>query len=104
LSKEVSDRLIKHGCKGKTITIKILKRKQDAAEAFKNLGHGIVDSFSKSYTTSEYMDDANLIHKHAYSMLKSFDFSCADIRGLGIQITRLDNNEETISRKLYILD
>ncbi|KAG2198709.1 hypothetical protein INT47_005394 [Mucor saturninus] len=91
LSKEVSDRLIKHGLKGKTITIKILKRKHDAVEASKHLGHGQVDSFSKSTMLSDYTNDSHVIFKSIYPMLKGFQFSCSDIRGLGIQITRLDN-------------
>jgi DNA repair protein REV1 len=75
-----------------------LKRKEDASQAAKHLGHGIVDGFSKSYTLSDFTDDPAIISKHVYSMLKSFQFSCADIRGLGIQITKLDN-QETRSRK-----
>jgi DNA repair protein REV1 len=99
LSKEVSDRLLKYGVKGKTITVKILKRKEYATQAAKNLGHGEVDSFSKSYTLSEYTSNPEIINKHVYSMLKSFQFSCADIRGLGLTITRLDNVQEVVSRK-----
>lgn len=101
LSKEVADRLNKYDVKGKTITVKILKRQEDAAQALKNLGHGRVDAFSKSYTTSEYTADPTVINKHVYSMLKSFHFPCADIRGLGITITRLNNVQEAISRKSY---
>ncbi|EPB91895.1 hypothetical protein HMPREF1544_01189 [Mucor circinelloides 1006PhL] len=94
LAKEVADRLQKHHVKGKNITAKILRRKEDAAEASKNLGHGLVDAFSKSYTLGHFTDDPDIINKHVYSMLKSFDFSCADIRGLGIHISKLDNQEK----------
>jgi DNA repair protein REV1 len=70
-----------------------MKRQQDAAQAKKHLGHGRVDSFSKSYTLGDFTDDPAIISKHVYSMLESFQFPCADIRGIGIQITKLNNQE-----------
>jgi len=76
----------------------ILKRKEDATEASKNLGHGRVDTFSKSYTLGYFTDNPAIINKHVHSMLKSFQFSSADIRGVGIHITKLDNQEK-LSRK-----
>ncbi|GAN05676.1 DNA polymerase iv protein [Mucor ambiguus] len=94
LAKEVSVRLQKYNVKGKNITVKILKRKEDATQASKNLGHGRVDSFSKSHTLGHFTDDPAVINKHVYSMLKSFQFSSADIRGLGIHISKLDNQEK----------
>ncbi|GAA5812131.1 hypothetical protein MFLAVUS_005581 [Mucor flavus] len=96
LSKEVSDRLIKLGLKGKTITLKIMKRKQDASEAVKHLGHGKVDSFSKSNTLANYTDDPTIIKKCVYSLLKSFQILYSDVRGIGIQVTRLDSNQEIL--------
>lgn len=118
LAKEVAERLQKHNVKGKHITVKvhftvhkgssrnsdadafgqILKRKEDATQASKNLGHGRVDAFSKSHTLGHFTDDLAIINKHVYSMLKSFQFSSADIRGLGIHISKLDNQEK-LSRK-----
>ncbi|CAO3621599.1 unnamed protein product [Mucor fragilis] len=94
LAKEVAERLQKHNVKGKNITVKILKRKEDATEASKNLGHGRVDAFSKSHTLGHFIDDPAIINKHVYLMLKSFQFSSADIRGLGIHISKLDNQEK----------
>ncbi|RCI04793.1 deoxycytidyl transferase, partial [Rhizopus stolonifer] len=97
LSKEVSDRLKKYSVKGKTITIKILKRKKDAGEPRKHLGHGSVDSFSKSCTSDEFTDSADMIFEQVYGMLKSFCFDCVDIRGLGIHVTKLNNQPEEVS-------
>ncbi|KAG1450364.1 hypothetical protein G6F56_008372 [Rhizopus delemar] len=94
LCKEVSDRLKKYNKRGKTITVKVLKRQEGAGEPVKHLGHGHVDSFSKSYTLNDYTDQMDVINKHAYSMLKSFRFNCVDIRGFGIQITKLDNQNK----------
>lgn len=77
-----------------------MKRKEDAVQSRKHLGHGIVDSFSKSAALNEYTDDSEIINKHVYTLLKSFCFSYADIRGLGIHIAKL-NNQDTLSRKDY---
>lgn len=78
-----------------------MKRKEDAGAARKHLGHGIVDTFSKSHTLNNFTDDPETINKFAYSMLRSFSFSHSDIRGFGIQITRLDNIQEITSRKYF---
>lgn len=74
-----------------------MKRKHDATESYKHLGHGQVDSYSKSSRLGDYTNDSTVIFKCMYHMLKGFQFSCSDIRGLGIQITRLDNS--VLSRK-----
>lgn len=77
-----------------------MRKSDNAGEARKHLGHGIADTFSKSYTLSAFTRDPEIINKYAYSMLKSFNFSYLDMRGFGIQMTRLDNaKESTISRK-----
>lgn len=77
-----------------------MKRKQGATEAKKHLGHGVVDNFSKSYTLNEFTDDYRIIDKHAYSMLQSFEFPFADIRGLGIHVAKLDNKNNASGKLL----
>ncbi|ORE05133.1 DNA repair protein [Rhizopus microsporus var. microsporus] len=93
LCQELSSRLVKYNSRGRMITI--LKRQEGAKEPAKLLGHGQIDAFSKSCTLADYTHDADTISKHVYSMLKSFHFHHADIRGLGIQVTKLD--QETTS-------
>lgn len=78
-----------------------MKRKQDAAEAVKHLGHGKVDSFSKSNTLANYTNDATVINKCVYSLLKSYQILFSDVRGIGIQVTRLDNQETLPCKKLF---
>ncbi|KAI8968052.1 hypothetical protein BDF20DRAFT_917275 [Mycotypha africana] len=104
LAVEVSSRLRKYNVKGKSITLKILKRKQEAGETEKLLAHGMVDAFSKSYNLNNYTDDAEIIRKHVHNMLKSFHFHYADIRGLGIHISRLNNRETLPSANQGRLD
>lgn len=80
-----------------------MRKRDNVGEARKHLGHGITDTFSKSYTLSAYTSNPEIINKYAYSMLKSFNFSYLDMRGFGIQLTRLDNAQENnISRKLCL--
>ncbi|KAI9251981.1 hypothetical protein BY458DRAFT_589924 [Sporodiniella umbellata] len=95
LCKEVSERLKNCGKRGKTITVKVLKRQEGAEEPKKYLGHGKVDSFSKSYTMKDPTDNLEVVYGHVYSLLKSFRFDCKDIRGIGIQITKLDIQDNT---------
>ncbi|KAI8576142.1 hypothetical protein K450DRAFT_258213 [Umbelopsis ramanniana AG] len=92
LCKEVEKRLRNVGCKGKSITMKIKRRKLDALEAAKHLGHGICDNFSKSVSLEQYTDDALFIFDEAMKLLQSYHFESVDIRGLGVQIQKLDND------------
>ncbi|KAI8377857.1 uncharacterized protein BYT42DRAFT_359890 [Radiomyces spectabilis] len=93
LSEEVSNRLRNIDRRGKSITLKLLRRRADAGEAEKYLGCGECDSYSKSITLDNYTDDASIINKHAYQLLRSLNIPTADIRGVGIQIQKLDQSE-----------
>ncbi|KAI9314973.1 hypothetical protein BX666DRAFT_1862094, partial [Dichotomocladium elegans] len=90
LAEQVSIRLKSISKRGKTITIKILKRQPGAGEATKRLGCGECDNFSKSVTLAYYTDDPVEIGRQAYQMLLSFGFDPTDIRGVGIQVQKLD--------------
>ncbi|KAG0166163.1 deoxycytidyl transferase [Apophysomyces sp. BC1015] len=60
LSKEISIRLRDIGRKGKSITLKILRRKLEAGQPTKYLGCGLCDSFSKSVYIDEFTDDSSI--------------------------------------------
>lgn len=92
LCKEVQKRLRQIGCRGKSITLKAKRRQLDATEASKHLGHGLCDNFSKSAALEFHTDDAQLIFEVALNLLKSYKFCAGDIRGLGVQIQKLDND------------
>ncbi|KAG2180052.1 hypothetical protein INT43_003839, partial [Umbelopsis isabellina] len=92
LCKEVQKRLRQIGCRGKSITLKVKRRQLDATEASKHLGHGLCDNFSKSAALEFHTDDAQLIFEIALNLLKSYKFFAGDIRGLGVQIQKLDND------------
>ncbi|ORZ24424.1 hypothetical protein BCR42DRAFT_342701 [Absidia repens] len=94
LSSEISERLKAIDRKGKSITLKVLVRAKHAGEAAKHLGCGECDSHSKSVVLDFFTDDADVIAKHVKHALKSFTFLAVDIRGLSIQIQKLNNDAD----------
>lgn len=91
LCKELEKRLLNEGVKGKSLTMKIMRRSLDAPlDPAKHLGHGKCDSFSKSTMFGVATHDAEKIGKEAISVLRSFKFSPGDLRGLGVQMQKLE--------------
>ncbi|RGP76329.1 DNA repair rev1 [Fusarium sporotrichioides] len=71
LCKELEKRLLNENVKGKQFTMKIMRRSMDAPlDPPKSLGH--------------------VIGKEAVNILRSFKFSPGDLRGLGVQMTKLE--------------
>ncbi len=91
LCKELERRLLKEQVKGKNLTMKIMRRSLDAPlDPPKHLGHGKCDTFNKSVTFGVATHNAEAIGKEAVTILRSFKFSPGDLRGLGVQMQRLE--------------
>ncbi|ORY65882.1 uncharacterized protein BCR38DRAFT_456568 [Pseudomassariella vexata] len=91
LCKELEKRLINEQVKGKQFTMKIMKRSSDAPlDPPKHLGHGKCDTFNKSTIFGVSTHDHEVLGKEAVSILRSFRFSPGDLRGLGVQLTKLE--------------
>lgn len=91
LCKELEKRLLNEGVKGTNLTMKIMRRALDAPlDPAKHLGHGKCDTFNKSTVFGVATHDAEKIGKSAISILRSFKFSPGDLRGLGVQMQRLE--------------
>lgn len=91
LSKELERRLLNEGVKGKHLTMKIMRRSLDAPlDPPKHLGHGKCDTFNKSAIFGVATHNAEAIGKEAVSILRSFKFSPGDLRGLGVQLQKLE--------------
>ncbi|KAG8737367.1 deoxycytidyl transferase [Ceratobasidium sp. 414] len=95
LGKEVSDRLKAINKRGRTLTLKIMKRHPDAPkEASKFMGHGKCETFNKtcsiSGTRGSATDDPNIIGREAWKLLQAMAFDPTELRGVGIQIQKLD--------------
>jgi len=91
LCKELEKRLLAEQVKGKHLTMKIMRRSLDAPlDPAKHLGHGRCDTFNKSSTFGVATHSYEVIGKEAVSILRSFKFSPGDLRGLGVQMTKLE--------------
>ncbi|KAH8675719.1 impB/mucB/samB family protein [Xylariales sp. PMI_506] len=91
LCKELERRLLNEQVKGKQLTMKIMRRSLDAPlDPPKHLGHGKCDTFNKSTLFGVATHDAQRIGREAVSILRSYKFSPGDLRGLGVQLTKLE--------------
>ena len=91
LCMEVSRRLDKEGVKGKQITLKVMRRAQDAPLAPpKHLGHGRCDVFSKSVVLGKATADGDMIADEALQIMKGFRCPAGELRGIGVQVTKLE--------------
>lgn len=91
LCKELEKRLLNEHVKGKQLTMKIMRRSLDAPlDPPKHLGHGKCDTFNKSTVFGVATNDCQVLGKEAVSILRSYKFSPGDLRGLGVQLTKLE--------------
>ncbi|KAI0414823.1 impB/mucB/samB family protein [Xylaria grammica] len=91
LCKELEKRLLNEHVKGKQLTMKIMRRSMDAPlDPPKHLGHGKCDTFNKSVSFGVATHDYQILGKEAVSILRSYNFSPGDLRGLGVQLTKLE--------------
>ncbi|EKD15524.1 uncharacterized protein L3040_009147 [Drepanopeziza brunnea f. sp. 'multigermtubi'] len=91
LCKELQRRLINEGVKGRQFTMKIMRKSADAPmDPPKNLGHGKCDTFNKSIVLGVATNSAEVIGREAISVLRSYGFSPGELRGLGVQMTKLE--------------
>ncbi|KAI0600818.1 impB/mucB/samB family protein [Biscogniauxia sp. FL1348] len=91
LCKELERRLLNEQVKGKQLTVKIMRRSLDAPlDPPKHLGHGKCDVFSKSMMFGVATHEYQVLGKEAVSILRSYKFSPGDLRGLGVQLTKLE--------------
>ncbi|KAL7912093.1 hypothetical protein GGI35DRAFT_306278 [Trichoderma velutinum] len=91
LCKELEKRLVNEHVKGKHLTVKIMRRALDAPlDPPKHLGHGKCDSFNKSAAFGVATHNYEIIGKEAVSILRSFRFTPGDLRGIGVQMTKLE--------------
>ena len=66
-------------------------------EPSKYMGHGICDSVSKTQTLPLPTDDASIISKNCWSLLRSLNVPPSDIQGIRIQITGLTDAQSKTS-------
>ncbi|TXT10566.1 hypothetical protein VHUM_02071 [Vanrija humicola] len=95
LGAEVSKRLKSIGARGRQLTLKIMSRHPDApVEPPKFLGHGKCETFNRGGAIAgprgTATDDAEVIGAEAVKLLASMRLDPVELRGVGIQVTKLE--------------
>ncbi|KAA8536245.1 hypothetical protein F0562_028723 [Nyssa sinensis] len=91
LCKEVSLRLQGCGMQGRTFTLKVKKRRNDAEEPVKYLGCGDCENLSHSMTVPMATDDVDVLRRVAAQLFGFFHIDVKDIRGMGLQVSKLES-------------
>ncbi|KAF9228819.1 DNA repair protein [Gyrodon lividus] len=97
MAEEVARRLENTSMRGRSITLKVMKRDPSAPkEAPKFMGHGVCETFNKQTTLANAQglatSDGKDIGEHAWRLLKSWEFDPTELRGIGIQIQKLEKS------------
>ncbi|KAL9103973.1 MAG: hypothetical protein Q9163_001035 [Psora crenata] len=101
LCDELHKRLVNEGVKGRQLTMKIMRRAADAPlDPPKHLGHGKCDTFNKSLVLGVATNDATILGREALSILKGFGFPPGELRGLGIQMQKIEPIKATAENPL----
>src|SRR5271168_3798834 len=88
---ELQKRLLDQGVRGRQLTMKIMRRAADAPlDPPKSMGHGKCDTFNKSVVLGVATNDKAILGREALSILKGFGFSPGELRGIGVQMTKLE--------------
>ncbi|KAI9765880.1 MAG: deoxycytidyl transferase, partial [Candelina submexicana] len=94
---ELHRRLVDQKVKGRQLTMKIMRRASDAPlDPPKHLGHGKCDTYNKSVVLGVATNAQDVIAREALSILRGFGFSPGELRGLGIQMTKLETSKAYI--------
>ena len=97
MAKEVEKRATDSGIVGKQVTLKLKVRKADApTEIKKYLGHGICYNLSKSTHLPTAMCKATALEAGCIQILHQLNVPVTDIRGIGMQLTKLSTTEEGV--------
>ncbi|KAF1810733.1 DNA repair protein [Eremomyces bilateralis CBS 781.70] len=88
---ELHKRLLKEQVKGRQLTLKIMKRSANAPlDPPKHLGHGKCDTSNKSVALGVTTNSPDILTGEVLSMLKSMGFPPGELRGIGVQMTKLE--------------
>ena len=74
-------------------------RKAGAPTPRKFMGHGICDNIARSCTLPTVTDEAQVIAKQCHALLKQLSVTPEDVRGMGIQVSKLSDKSANTSTK-----
>lgn len=104
LCNEVHNRLNEISAKGKTITLKYMVRAQGAPiETAKFMGHGFCDKRNKTISLLKSTCDLKIIKQTVFNLKNDLNVAAHELRGIGIQISKLDAVETNKSNRLKSL-
>lgn len=90
LAEELRSRLQSLKVRTQCLTLLIKKRREgEPVEPWKYMGHGVCDSFSRSQVLAEPTDDDQVIGKVCIELLQQLHLPTSDLRGVGVQATKL---------------
>ena len=75
------------GVQGRTITLKLKRRKENAPEPPKFMGHGICDNMSRSVTVGRSTASQEDVVGEARQMLRALHVNPTQIRGIGLNVS-----------------
>jgi DNA repair protein REV1 len=97
LCDELHQRLLNEKVKGRQLTLKIMRRASDAPlEPPKHLGHGKCDTCNKSVILGVATNDRTVLGQEAISIMRGWAISPGELRGIGVQLTKLEPLKGTI--------
>ncbi|RMX65532.1 hypothetical protein DD238_004915 [Peronospora effusa] len=100
LGEELSHRLRNLKVRTQCVTLLIKKRAEGApVEPSKFMGHGVCDNFSKSHVLAEATDDQVVIGKICIELLRRFNFLSEELRGVGVQATKLVSHTQSVNKR-----
>ncbi|KXZ53208.1 hypothetical protein GPECTOR_7g1101 [Gonium pectorale] len=99
LAGEVAARLQTAGVKGRSLTLKVKRRQAGAPQPAKFMGHGACDNISRSVTLGRFTADAADLRREAMGLLRALGVPPEELRGLGLTVSRLDNDPASHTTK-----
>ncbi|TKA83123.1 hypothetical protein B0A55_00870 [Friedmanniomyces simplex] len=88
---ELQKRLWKEQVKGRQLTMKVMRRAGDAPrDPPKHLGHGRCETVSRSVLLGVATSEQGVLVREAIAMMKSFNISPGELRGIGVQMQKLE--------------
>ena len=74
------------GVRGRTISLKLKRRKTGAPDPPKFMGHGDCDNMSRSVTLSRFTDAASELGSQGKALLRALRIDPTQIRGIGLNV------------------
>ena len=100
LAGEVSARARRLKVKGRCLTVKVLRAVANAPDGMTkgSVGHGVCDHLTRSVTLAARADGAATLAREASAILAALAVPAAEIRGMGLQLSKLDSDPGSASR------